>query len=242
VSSPADRRIVVAEPSVVTHIVALERMTAQVAEWEAQRDGRAVFLDCYARMTAAMNDEIAHGLFEDPVWVATLLDRFAIFYFDSIDGGEGGARIPEPWLIAHAAAVGFDASPLQLLLAGVNAHINYDLVLTLVDLLAPVWHELDADQREMRRRDYDHVNDVIVATVDLVQDEVVERYACWCAALDIVMGRLDEALAARLLIGWRRRVWRQAAAILDQADRSLDADRFAAIERQCLRRSQLILL
>jgi hypothetical protein len=228
--------------SEVTYIFALERMTSQVTEWEEQRDGRAIFLDCYARMTAAMNEALARGEFEDSVWVATLLDRFAAFYFDSIDGGETGARIPEPWLIAHAAAVGFDASPLQLLLAGVNAHINYDLVLTLVDLLASDWPDMDDSQRAMRQRDYDRVNDVISATVDLVQDEVVERYARWCDGLDIVLGRLDEMLATRLLVGWRRRVWRQAVTILDETDRSLDADRFAAIERQCLRRSRLILL
>lgn len=226
----------------MTYIVAFERMTLQVSEWEAQRDGRAIFLDCYTRMTGAMNEAITRGEFEDAAWVAALLDRFAVFYFDSIDGGETGARIPEPWLVAHSAAVGFDASPLQLLLAGVNAHINYDLVLTLVDLLAPEWPHLSTDVRDMRHRDYDRVNDVISATVDLVQDEVVERYAGWCETLDVVLGRLDEALAARLLIGWRRRVWRQAASILDEVDRSREPERFAAIERQCVRRSRLILL
>lgn len=158
---------------------AVDRMAAQLAAWEASEDGRAVFLDCYARMTEAVVRRVDERGFDDPVWVARLMDRFADYYFDSIDGGPDGRPVPEPWVLAHAAAVGHDAHPIQLLLAGVNAHINYDLVATLVDLLDDEWHGGDEVAVARRRHDYDTINDVIAATADLVQDEVLGRRVRW---------------------------------------------------------------
>ena len=87
-----------------------ERMSTQLAVWNDTGDGRCIFLDCYHRMTGAVVESVEAGRFVDGAWVLGLLDRFADYYFDSIDGGAGSARIPEPWLMAHAAAVGNDAS------------------------------------------------------------------------------------------------------------------------------------
>lgn len=219
----------------------LDRMRAQVEVWDATGDGRAVFLDCYARMTEAVDAAIAAGRFVDAAWVATLVDRFAGYYFDSIDGGDRQVPIPEPWILAHAAAVGNDASAIQLLLAGVNAHINYDLVATLVDVLEPEWRVLDDLGRAERRSDYDTVNRIIVETADLVQDDVLERRAPALDLLDRAFGRWDERAATRLLTGWRTRVWHDALELLDErSDRR--AVHLSAIERRCARRARWLLL
>lgn len=216
-------------------------MSAQLAAWERALDGRAVFLDCYVRMTQAVLTRIDERGFEDPRWVAQLLDRFADYYFDSLDGGPDGRLVPEPWILAHAAAVGNDAHPFQLLVAGVNAHINYDLVATTVDLLEDEWPALDLDARASRRRDYDAINDVIAATADLVQDEVVERRVGWFAVADRMLGRWDERAAVKLLTTWRTQVWRHATEILeDDPDRR--GERLLRIEQQCARRARWLLL
>ena len=209
-------------------------------EWTDSADHRAVFLDCYARMTRAMGRELASGGFDDSAWVEALLDRFAIYYFDSLDAWErGDPRTPTPWVIAHETAVRRRASPAQLLLAGVNAHINYDLVLTMVDVLEPECPTSASAER--RHRDYDRVNDVIAATADEVQDQVLERYLPWTAGLDVAMGPLDEWLAVRLLTAWRADVWRHAVRLLDddaEQRRRVVARRAA----QCERRSRWVLL
>jgi hypothetical protein len=220
---------------------ALDRMRAQIEVWDAMGDGRAVFLDCYSRMTEAVAAAIAADRFVDAAWVSALVDRFAGYYFDSIDGGDRQVPVPEPWVLAHAAAVGNDASALQLLLAGVNAHINYDLVLTLVDLLGPEWHELDAARRAERRADYEVVNRIIVETADLVQDEVLERRAPALDIVDRALGRWDERAATRLLTAWRTRVWRDAMELLDENDERR-AEHVAHIERVCARRARWLLL
>lgn len=220
----------------------IERMAAQVAAWDAAGDGRAVFLDCYTEMTRSVSRSIAANRFADPAWVSNLLDRFAHYYFVSVDGGEEGRTVPEPWVLAHAAAVGSDAAPLQLLLAGVSAHINFDLVLTLVDVLDDEWPGADDAVRVRRRSDYDEINLVIAETADLVQDRVLERRSPGLGYVDPILGHLDERLAVRLLTGWRTRVWRQAEAILDDRDPARRAERVATVERQCARRARWILL
>lgn len=217
-------------------------MAAQVAEWDATGDGRAVFLDCYRVMTDEVLARIDAAGFDDGAWVERLLDRFAEYYFASLDGGPDGAPVPEPWVVAHAAAVGCDAAPLQLLLAGVNAHINYDLVLTLVDVLDDEWATADVVQRTRRQTDYDLVNVVIAETADRVQDEVVERRSPWLDVLDRGLGRWDERLAVRVLGGWRSQVWRHAVELLDTPDAGRRAERAAVIERQCARRGRWLLL
>jgi hypothetical protein len=220
----------------------LDRMDGLLATWTEAHDRRAVFLDCYARMTRAMVRELDDGGFDDRVWVEALLDRFAVYYFDALAAWErGDPATPVPWVVAHDAAVERQASPAQLLLAGVNAHINYDLVLTVVDVLDP---ECDGDPGpalDRRRRDYGRVNDVIQATADEVQDQVLERYQPWTEAADVAMGRLDEWLAVRLLTSWRSEVWRQAVRLLDEPPER----RAGALERQaerCGRRGRWILL
>ena len=217
-------------------------MAAQLAVWEDSVDGRAIFLDCYLRMTHAVLERIDQRGFDDPVWVAGLLDRFADYYFDSIDGGAEGRPIPEPWVLAHAAAVGGGAHPFQLLIAGVNAHINYDLVATVVDLLDDEWHDLDPAGRDVRRRDYDAINDVIAATADLVQERVLVRRVPWMGFADRALGRWDERAATKLLTTWRTQVWRHSMELLDDADADRRDVRLRALEHQCTRRARWLLL
>lgn len=216
-------------------------MAARAANWEQAGDGRAVFLDCYSRMTDAVVTAVGTDRFVDGDWVLLLLERFAAYYDASIDGGPEGTIVPEPWVLAHAAAVGNDAHPMQLLLAGVNAHINYDLVLTLLDLLEPEWGSVDDSLIERRKLDYDEINLVIAETADLVQDQVLERRVPWLQVLDRGLGRWDERMAVRLLGGWRSRVWRQSVALLDLDDLDERRAHTLAIERQCVRRARLLL-
>lgn len=217
-------------------------MAAQLAAWEDTVDGRAVFLDCYLRMTGAVLDRIDQHGFDDPVWVAGLLDRFAGYYFDSLDGGPHERPIAEPWVLAHAAAVGHDAHPFQLLIAGVNAHINYDLVATVVDVLDDEWHHLDPTGREVRRHDYDVINDVIAATADLVQEHVLVRRVKWMGVADRMLGRWDERAAVKLLATWRTQVWRHSMELLDEPDPTRREERLRRLEHQCTRRARWLLL
>ena len=82
---------------------------------------------------------------------------------------------------------------------GVNAHINYDLVLALFDMLQPEWKQLSNQQKQIRLEDHNYVNQVIARTIDRVQDELLEPSNPGLAWVDKLFGRVDEFLISKLI-------------------------------------------
>jgi hypothetical protein len=189
----------------------LLQMNNHVQQWEAAHDRRSIFLGCYALMTGNMLDALETGRFADNDWVARLLDRFAAYYFDALDLYEAHRPdTPHVWKLAHDAAQREHVMTVQHLLIGVNAHINYDLVFAVAELLLPEWHALDAEQREQRHADYNLVNAIIGETIDRVQDQILEVRSPWLDVIDKLMGPVDEWLISEVIAHWRDDVWRQA--------------------------------
>ena len=59
------------------------------------------------------------------------------------------------------------------------------------------------------------MNEVIGATLDAVQDEVVEENNRIMQFVDDVFGRLDELMIHSLICRWRDQVWQQSMAYLE---------------------------
>ena len=194
----------------------VDRMQSLISQWETASNPQAVFLRCYQMMTSNMLAAIDQGEFQDPVWVSQLLHHFAHYYFVALEAYEQDPVAPPlVWQVAHDKTRDLQALPLQNLLLGINAHINYDLVFTLVDLLEAEWSNLSAEQRTVRYADYCHVNEVLSRTVDSVQDQVLEPAMPGMSLLDLLMGPLDELLVSRLITAWRETVWQSACRLLD---------------------------
>ena len=185
------------------------------AGWTAAKDRRAIFADAYGRMTAAMVDATTTTQFVDPEWVRRLLDRFADYYFVAVDAHDHGSdQCPAAWSRAFDACALDDQHPLQVLFLGINAHINYDLVFALADVMED-WPELGGAHRSNRRADHDAVNVVIARTIDEVQEEVVSLWSPGMASLDVLAGRVDEWVFSRLIADWRATVWDDAIRLLE---------------------------
>ena len=209
----------------------LAHMEALISQWAMLADPRGVFLSCYCLMTRNVRVAIRRRDFHDPVWVDRLLEHFAGYYFAALDAYERDpGAAPKVWQLAHNAARDPAQTALQRLLLGVSAHINYDLVLTLVDLLDAEWTGLDADRRAARYADYCIVNTVIGQTIDAVQDQVLDRAMPSMALIDRLMGPLDELLVSRVITYWRETVWQHAATLLDTADANARARFVLAVE------------
>jgi hypothetical protein len=144
------------------------------------------------------------------------------------------------WRLAHDTCRA-DADVMQLMLLGVNAHINYDLVLTLVDLLDHEWPGLTDDLREQRYADYCHVNAIIGRTIDAVQDGLIEREEPAMALVDLLLGPADEWMISRLLTHWREDVWDYATRVMALPPGEREG-LIAAVEAETLRRGDAILL
>lgn len=222
--------------------VVAEEMAVQVQTWQAGADRRAIFLDCYLRMTRAMFSAIAAAEFCDPPWVERLLRHFADHYFRALRAYEEDSPVtPVVWRIAHTAAANPQTTTLQNLLLGVNAHINYDLVLTLVELLAPTWPQLSEEARQRCFADYTHVDVIIARTIDEVQDEIVEPVTPALQLVDLLLGPLDEWATAQLIGRLREDVWRHAVAMLETPDAEACERQRQAVEAATVRRAEWLL-
>lgn len=214
----------------------LDRMHGLLERWSAEGDRRDVFLRCYALMTANMHAAIGRGDFADGPWVAGLLARFADYYFEALRSWEVDPdSAPRVWQSAHASTRDADAVVLQQLLLGVNAHINYDLVLTVHDVLADEWNVMTTARRERCFDDYCRVNAVIAATIDAVQDDVLAPAIAFSVILDRLMGRLDEYMISRLVSSWRDHTWDDAVRLLDEPDAGQRRTIVARVEERALR-------
>jgi hypothetical protein len=209
-------------------IATTRRMDTLIDEWQRQADRRADFLRCYRLMTGNVLLAIDQDEFHDGPWVRQLLDHFAHYYFAALTDYEGDRpETPAVWVAAHRAAVLPETLILQNLLLGINAHINYDLVLTLYDVLSPEWEALSPTVRRQRYEDHRRVNAVIGRTVDVVQDDVVEPKEPLLDIVDKLLGPVDEWTASLIIRQWREEVWRHAEQMLAAHD---------AAEREALRR------
>ena len=196
-----------------------QRMDVLLGRWEEQQDRRASFLGCYSLMTRNMLKAIEAGRFNDEQWVARLLHLFAEYYFSALDKYEASKQeAPAVWRFVHDQTCGCSLNVIQDLLLGINAHINYDLVFTLYDMLAPEWETLTAEQRQARYQDHQTVNKVIAETIDTVQDSIIEVRSPWLDIVDRVFGRLDELLLSRLISSWRDNVWDDAVRLVETRD------------------------
>ena len=219
----------------------IARMRSVCQGWNDAADQRAIFLSCYSMMTANMLAGIDRRDFDDPDWVDDMVQRFAGYYFDALTAYDRNpAAAPRVWQLAHDTCREADVWSIQKLLLGINAHINYDLVLTLDEMLGPEWADLSDDRRAARLRDYRQVNDIIASTVDAVQDEVLAQTMPIMRFIDLVMGPGDELLLSRLLFRWRDRVWDYGVRLVEAADLDRRESVIREMEEEAMHRASAI--
>jgi hypothetical protein len=231
------------------------RMQALIDQWSGTvkgehgfprqpEDHRAIFLHCYLLMTVNMLAAIQRQEFHDPAWVDRLLHIFARFYFTALDAFDQDPADASPvWELAFEATRHPGTLALQHLLLGVNAHINYDLIMALVEILEPEWAGLTEDQRAQRYADHCQVNHVISRTVDLVEKEVIDPEMPVMRIVDTVVGRhLEDAVVSDLLGHWREIVWHHATRLLDLKDAEEREKLVKHYEREVLEIGEVIQL
>ncbi len=218
----------------------LQYMDEQLSQWEAAGDRRAIFLACYRTMTANMLAHLEKQFFQDSPWVQSLLDHFADYYFDALLRYENGEETAAVWKQVHDLSKEENISALQRLLMGVNAHINYDLVLSLYDVLHQDWSAWSESERRQKQQDHERVNTVIANTIDVVQDNILEPAQPFMAVVDRAFGRLDEYLLSKLIANWREDVWQHASALLEIQDETRRKTYISELERTVLKRTRMI--
>jgi hypothetical protein len=202
---------------VVAGLSTLERV------FRERRDRRGVFASAYLGITEAVKRQSdAGGFFEDDEWVRAYDVAFGNLYRQALLDFERGdhQKVPKSWRFSFETALSGDALVFQDLLLGINAHINHDLSLALV--------ECSIEPKDRRFRDHTKVNEALSVATDALQDRVAALYAPALRMLDQVAGRLDEDLAGFSVRKARQACWDNAVLL---AGARTDAERAAVLRR-----------
>jgi hypothetical protein len=107
---------------------AIERMQAIEAALPSG-DGVACFNRMYLDVTQRVQQQISQGNFADPAFMTALDVVFANLYFSAVDADAAGGlpAVPKAWQPLFASRTSTRIFEIQYALAGMNAHINYDL-------------------------------------------------------------------------------------------------------------------
>ena len=100
----------------------------------AGKDGLKWFNLLYLQVTQQVDGNPPAGGWEDPAWLTRLDVVFAGFYFRAIAGWlQGSSDIASSWKALFEARFASGIDRIQFALAGMNAHINHDLALALLE-------------------------------------------------------------------------------------------------------------
>ncbi|WP_457033309.1 DUF5995 family protein [Kitasatospora sp. P5_F3] len=145
----------------------VERMR-EIGAGLAESDGVAVFNRMYLTVTELIRDRLAQAHFDDPVAVAELDAAFAARYLAAVDANGAGHRPAACWRPLFELRGHPGIHPLQFALAGMNAHIEHDLPLAVLDTC----RTLHCEPLELED-DYLRINALLAQVEDQVRDELL---------------------------------------------------------------------
>ncbi len=127
-------------------------------------DGLKWFNLLYMTVTQRVDTSPPPGGWKDPVWLARLDVVFARFYFSAIANwltNPGG--VADSWKALFAARFNPGIERIQFALAGMNAHINHDLALALLQTDSEL--NLVPGKASPEHDDYEQVNGLLEAVL-----------------------------------------------------------------------------
>lgn len=180
-------------------------------------DPRRHFHATYLRTTKAIRAELAAGGFRDPRWVGRWCEAFAKLYLEALETDRRGGRVPDPWTAAFAfRGRARSLPPLQQVLLGMNAHINYDLPLALLTMMTDSDFD-DPDLLQRRTADHHHVDRVLLARVAAEGRQLGSSGPR--RPLEALLGPANELATKRFLTEARRKAWANALALASARSR-----------------------
>jgi hypothetical protein len=134
----------------------IDRMKA-IDEMLPDGDGLASFNRMYLAVTESVWESCAGAVFRDVEFLETLDVAFANNYFGAVLATvNGDDNAPHCWKVLVRRRNSRHVVPLQFAVAGCNAHINYDLVLSVVEAL-----ELTGKHPDEGHSDFTLINSVL---------------------------------------------------------------------------------
>lgn len=150
----------------VTSVAGAIARMEEIGETLPAGDGLACFNRMYLDVTRQVNAQLNQGVYADPAFMTRLDVTFANLYFAAADMASDPAAVPLAWrpLAERRAAEGVES--IQFALAGMNAHINYDLPVAVVNTCAALATSPDAGQHFA---DYQKVDQLLDAAEQAIR-------------------------------------------------------------------------
>jgi len=181
-------------------------------------DGVKWFNRLYLSVTLSVGVEVQRARFHDVAFLSRLDVEFANLYFAALAAAEAAPSAWRPLLqTRHARGI----ARLQFALAGMNAHINRDLPLGIVQSFVALGGDPLVDER--REQDFESVNDILERVEEAVKGEFAVGII---GEIDRAGGRLDDALAMWNVRAARSAAWTNAQVLWGLRDRPFLRDRF----------------
>jgi hypothetical protein len=180
-------------------------------------DARAAFPDIYAVITRRVAEEVARpdGRFLEPAWVSSLAGCFCTRYLETLRWAiRGSPQDTTAWAVAYDSADAAGMPPVQHVLLGLSAHINYDLALGIHATIVEHGHADDRAIIARYKHDHDHVNTLLDASIGEAFQRLIKRHRCATSAWLGRANRLTRWFTMELLARWRAQVWAEVEALL----------------------------
>jgi Family of unknown function (DUF5995) len=179
--------------------------------------GYGVF--CFNRLYLAVTKGVKlaveqRGYFEQPGAISQLDVMFAGLYFDAVDALEAGERPPYAWQVLFDSDSNVDVLPIQFAVAGMNAHINHDLPIALLEQ----W-EIEGRRpstQDAAYADYTKINQILKSEEDKQKAQLEPGAVREVEELDHdQLGRIDSRMAMWVVEAARAQAWKTADDLWD---------------------------
>ena len=208
----------------------LERMAA-IEGALPSTDGVAYFNRMYRKVTEEVHTAVQGRRFEADPFLERLDVVFADLYFSAVGQWVRGEEVARAWRPLFDQRARPDRYPIQFALAGMNAHINYDLPVAVVQTCADL--SLVPEDASPPYHDFDATNDILASVEGSIKTWFEGGLM---ASMDVAMGKIDDALETFSISTARRIAWENAQLLWSLRDHPMLQELF---ERSLARMTKL---
>jgi uncharacterized protein DUF5995 len=221
---------VIGQPPAVNSLDELLTQLASIVErYDSRRSRMALDGAAFSLICRKINEALAGPNFGDPAWITRLSLQMGTLYLNAVSAFETGRLddIPECRLMAFQSATSGENLLLQDLVLGLNARLNYDLA---VSLLQAGMDEATLDQR---RADLESLHRILRDAIIAVEQLAVAGYSGALLSHSLLAGPLQGILSEFAFDRAHETAWNNALALArasSQTERQkllLDLDRKA---------------
>ncbi len=197
-------------PDVVSAFEAIDRGLPE-------SDGLKWFNGLYLSVTKAVDESVGADAWQNPAWISRLDVLFARLYLDALAGTE----TPQCWRVFFDARHDARLARLQFALAGMNAHIDHDLSIAVVQTCLEFG--VEPVHGSAIYQDFTKVNTLLSGLIDQTKRELMVRLP-GDAIPDV--GKLEDMVAGFGLEATREIAWTNAEILWQAEPIPFLADRF----------------